>query len=62
MPTLLKPGMLSSDEQKRRFREEAGIAGFGDIARLIEVKHPEPVCAMLIHQLEYVHPIAKLPS
>lgn len=38
LPTLLKPGSLKSEEQKRRFREEAGIGGFGDIARLVEVQ------------------------
>ena len=37
LPTLLKPGQLVNEEQRQRFREQAGIGGFGDIARLIEV-------------------------
>ena len=40
LPKLLKPGELTSKEQKEKFRREAGIDGLGDIGRLIEVIHP----------------------
>lgn len=36
LPTLLKPGALRSQEQRKEFRQTAGIDGLGDIGRLIE--------------------------